>query len=85
MNEIEPDAEENNLLPVREKRGVHARAKALSNQTANNMNTYLQNMSKLDFSFHSNMGKYSQRYKEYREQETVFSKTIDVKPLRPLK
>ena len=90
--DIEPDLEEDKLLPLREKRGGHAvRAKALSHHGVNgstrqnNVNTYVQQMNKLDFSFHSNLSKYSTRYKEYRDQETVFSKTIDVKPLRPMR
>lgn len=41
-------------------------------------------MAKLDYSFQTTMSKFTQRYKEYAEQETVFSKTIEVKPLKPL-
>ena len=75
MRDIEPDLEEDKLLPLREKRGGHTvRAKAISqhgvnNSTRqNNVNTYVQQMNKLDFSFHSNLSKYSTRYKEYRDQ-----------------
>jgi hypothetical protein len=71
----EPDLAEDQLLPPKGKRGSPARAAALLSGP-NNMDAYLQAISKLNFSFHTSMSKYSQRYREQREQDTVFSKTI---------
>lgn len=42
-------------------------------------------MGKTTFDFYNGMSKINNRYKEYKEQETIFSKTIDMKPLLPFK
>lgn len=63
---VEPDEEENNLLPRRGKKGVANRVKAMSNTSNNNknyMNSYLKSMAKIDYSFHSNLTNYAHRYK----------------------
>ena len=45
----------------------------------------MQAMGKTTFEFYNGMSKINHRYKEYKEQETIFSKTIDIKPLLPFK
>lgn len=45
----------------------------------------MKTMGKTSFDFYSGMNKINNRYKEYKEQETIYSKTIDMKPLLPLK
>lgn len=65
---VEPDDEENKQLPQRKKKRTVTRSKALSTTTNNlstNVNSYLQNMAKLDFSFQSGLSKLprTQRYK----------------------
>jgi hypothetical protein len=60
-----------------------ARAKAVSSK--HNIEGYMKSMGKTSFDFYNGMNKINNRYKEYREQETIYSKTIDMKPLLPLK
>lgn len=42
-------------------------------------------MGKTSFDFYSGINKFNNRYKEYKEQETIYSRTIDTKPVLPLK
>jgi hypothetical protein len=39
----------------------------------------------MDFEFRAGASRMPNRYREYQEQQTIFSKTIEVKPLIPLK
>lgn len=81
--ELQADEEEETLLPIKAKRLISGRAKALSGKAS--VNTYLESINKLDFEFRAGASRMPNRYKEYQEQQTIFSKTIEVKPLLPLK
>ena len=80
--EVEVDAEEERLLPPKEKKNVGARTRMVSGKL--NINSYLHNMGKTSFDFYNGISDKNNRYREYKEQETIFSKTISVRPVAPL-
>ncbi len=80
---IQVDIDEEKLLPNKEKKVVTGRAKAIS--TKNNYEEYVHNIGRTSFDFYNGLSKANNRYKEYKQQQTVFSKTINVKPLIPVK
>jgi len=56
--------EEEKLLPVKERKNVTARAKALSGK--HNIDGYIKSMGKTSFDFYNGMNKINSRYKEYK-------------------
>ena len=80
---IQADIDQQKLLPSKEKKVVTARAKAISMK--NNYEEYVHNIGKTSFDFYNGLSKANNRYKEYKQQQTVYSKTINVKPLIPVK
>ena len=77
--ELTTDEEENKLLPRKDRKGVgYAQARTGRARAE----SYIHTMAKTEFNFHRNISRYGSN-QEYPAQNTIYSRTIDVQPLRP--